>query len=118
MNPQVKEKWLAALRSGKYKQTTGALHNKNGYCCLGVLCDLAIQESVVPMWARWGQAFRIRVDDKHWESDYEAACLPPAVVEWAGLESPNPTVKGKSLAEANDSGIDFDRIADLIERGL
>lgn len=33
-----KVKWLAALRSGSYKQSRGALYNShdNGYCCLGV----------------------------------------------------------------------------------
>jgi hypothetical protein len=27
---------IAALRSGKYEQTKGCLHNDEGYCCLGV----------------------------------------------------------------------------------
>lgn len=30
-------KWIKALRSGKYKQTTGVLRSDQGYCCLGVL---------------------------------------------------------------------------------
>lgn len=37
-------KWIQALRSGEYKQTTGALQKtkgaKAGYCCLGVACVL------------------------------------------------------------------------------
>jgi hypothetical protein len=38
-------KWVKALRSGKYRQTTGTLvetHNgrKNAYCCLGVACKI------------------------------------------------------------------------------
>ena len=48
MNPEVKKRWLAALRSGEYAQTTGKLHRLDpdvfepndipaGYCCLGVL---------------------------------------------------------------------------------
>jgi len=38
----LQKNWLAALRSGKYKQGTGFLRDKNdGYCCLGVLCDVA-----------------------------------------------------------------------------
>ncbi len=33
--------WLAALRSGAYKQGKGTLVNKgNEYCCLGVLCEI------------------------------------------------------------------------------
>src|SRR3990167_9242979 len=38
-------KWIAALRSGKYKQGKGALHQVDRsryhkYCCLGVLCEV------------------------------------------------------------------------------
>lgn len=35
--------WVKALRSGKYKQTKGTLQNNQGYCCLGVACDLFIE---------------------------------------------------------------------------
>lgn len=34
--------WIAALRSGAYKQGTGMLRNiDNNFCCLGVACDLS-----------------------------------------------------------------------------
>jgi len=37
MKKAEKTKWVAALRSGKYKQGKGALrHSDNTYCCLGV----------------------------------------------------------------------------------
>lgn len=34
------EKWLAALRSGNFKQAIGKLYDKSidGYCCLGIAC--------------------------------------------------------------------------------
>lgn len=37
---EFKRKWIKALRSGDYKQTTGGLYSKleNAYCCLGVAC--------------------------------------------------------------------------------
>jgi len=42
-----KERWIEALRSGKYKQTSGELYksfeaypNTYGYCCLGVVCKV------------------------------------------------------------------------------
>lgn len=46
MKPEIKTKWLEALRSGKYKQTQKYLKVKKedntcSYCCLGVLCELA-----------------------------------------------------------------------------
>lgn len=120
MNAQVKERWLAALRSGKYKQTKGALNRgDNHYCCLGVLCELAIEEGVVLGWVDTvGKTL-----DKSLGiisvvgGDVESAILPKAVVEWAGLPESNPTA-GECLAEANDYGRDFNYIADLIERYL
>ena len=41
MNQEIKQKWVEALRSGKYKQTTYVLRREDSYCCLGVLCDIA-----------------------------------------------------------------------------
>ena len=41
MIPELKQKWIEALRSGKYAQSQLALKNADGYCCLGVLCDIA-----------------------------------------------------------------------------
>ena len=32
--------WLKALESGDYLQTLGRLRNPDGFCCLGVACDL------------------------------------------------------------------------------
>ena len=40
MTPEIKTAWLAALRSGEYKQTQKTLKNATGYCCLGVLCHV------------------------------------------------------------------------------
>jgi hypothetical protein len=45
----LKAEWVAALRSGEYRQGKNSLRCKsieNGqyeYCCLGVLCDLAVK---------------------------------------------------------------------------
>ena len=42
MNPDVKAKWVAALRSGEYEQGRVYLHDEDDrYCCLGVLCAIA-----------------------------------------------------------------------------
>ena len=50
MNPQVKEKWVNALRSGEYSQCDGKLRSADGFCCLGVLCDLYSQEPFTKGW--------------------------------------------------------------------
>lgn len=41
MDAQLKAKWVAALRSGKYEQGRQRLRNGDSYCCLGVLCEVA-----------------------------------------------------------------------------
>lgn len=41
MNPELKAKWVAALRSGEYRQVSGRLRKGDGFCCLGVLCTVA-----------------------------------------------------------------------------
>lgn len=45
IDPEFKNKWVAALKSGKHKQTRGILRDKlsNGtysYCCLGLACEI------------------------------------------------------------------------------
>lgn len=47
LSEDLKNKWVAALRSGKYEQGKGFLRrldekdsNKEKFCCLGVLCDV------------------------------------------------------------------------------
>lgn len=37
---EFKANWIAALRSGKYRQSTCYLNTANGFCCLGVACDI------------------------------------------------------------------------------
>lgn len=36
--------WIADLRSGKFKQGRGCLRAGNRYCCLGVLCEIAVRD--------------------------------------------------------------------------
>lgn len=40
MDKDIRDKWVAALRSGKYAQTTEVLHCAGSFCCLGVLLDI------------------------------------------------------------------------------
>ena len=42
MDTEIKQKWVEALRSGKYKQHHGSLFNQSrtAHCCLGVLRDV------------------------------------------------------------------------------
>jgi hypothetical protein len=113
MNPGIRARWTAALRSGKYPQGIGGLRTSKGFCCLGVLCDLAVQDKVIEAEQHWG-------DD--WSYQNETNYPPVEVVAWAGLDSFNPTVTAElgpeGLASVNDSGgYDFAKIADLIDGG-
>lgn len=38
---ELAQKWVEALRSDKYNQTTNWLKTDGGYCCLGVVCDIS-----------------------------------------------------------------------------
>lgn len=119
MNPEVKVKWLAALRSGQYKQAIGALCRENGHCCLGVLCDIHAKETGSE-WGGW-----MRIGGNSMKRSYlggETSLLPDVVVRWAGLTSNSPAVypdgKFDDLASVNDNGAEFPVIADLIEKHL
>jgi hypothetical protein len=129
MHATVKIKWVTALRSGKYPQGKGQLKAipKNSdvaeYCCLGVLCELAVEEGVLPAPTR-GDREGMEVVFAYGTMD-EAAVLPREVKKWAGLNTSNPPLlvhpdKGSlSAAVLNDTeGYTFDQIADLIEKAL
>jgi hypothetical protein len=109
MKPEIKEKWLAALRSGDYWQTQEALKDCIGFCCLGVLCDIHKKETGTTQWLDGGHSDLYLGERTH---------LPSAVQEWAGLpDSGNKYSIGVGeLASANDCGRDFEYIAQLIEK--
>ena len=120
-NMNVKEnrkKWVAALRSGEYKQ--GRLYlchtdeeGQTTHCCLGVLCEIAgLQKKLNPT-----------DDDKGVLTMYgsEDACsevvAPHEIMDFVGLTTARGHFgDGDSLVRLNDYSFDFDHIADLIER--
>ena len=112
MNPQIKQKWVNALRSGDYQQGRNYLRTDNGFCCLGVLCDLYGKENNV----EW----KLEDGGRNYEFKYHTAVLPLPVVEWAGFGGYNPYIYSRSLTlgELNDGGSTFNEIADVIEEQL
>jgi hypothetical protein len=112
MNLQIKQKWVNALRSGDYQQGHNYLHTDNGFCCLGVLCDLYIKENNV----EW----ELVNDGDNYEFQHSDTYLPNSVVEWANLKYNNPIVnhEASTLATLNDIGFTFNKIADIIEEQL
>ena len=127
-NKENMQKWIKALRSGRYTQANGALRkpgareigpipseyttkfNDYAYCCLGVACELFCEENIyydsTDIW-------------------YDNSLLPEDVQEWLGIVNSDPyltdkdyepEVRTKSASSWNDDiKADFNKIADLIE---
>lgn len=113
MNNEVKAKWIAALRSGEFKQGQRYLAYENEgsiyHCAIGVLCELAHREGIVS-----------RTIDEHgyYYYDNKGSFPPDRVMEWAGITS-FPRINGKAIVFMNDDyGLSFSEIADQIEIGL
>jgi hypothetical protein len=113
MNANAKS-WVAALRSGKYRQGKGALCRGADYCCLGVACDLAVKAGL-PIEVGIGH-------DGKTSFGFNVDALPVEVSDWLGLRdcyefSVTDDCPYFNLAELNDVGDQsFCDIADFIER--
>lgn len=118
MKPDIKKKWVKALRSGKYRQTTNTLKSEAGFCCLGVLSDLYIKEHKRSKWIDGSHNGKFYFVDSRGKK--EGSSLPHSVMRWAGIKEPNPQLElERSAISANDSDRkDFKEIADLIEQSL
>jgi hypothetical protein len=124
MNSQIKQRWIDALHSDEYKQGESQLRDADRFCCLGVLCDLYINETNRGwMKDNFGMFY---VEDDFME---ETEVLPDCVKKWAELEVNSPSVvikhpfidnekKIEQLVNLNDGGVSFSEIADLIEESL
>lgn len=131
MNPEVKARWVEALRSGRYPRAKGALcvldpddldrRTVLGYCCLGVLTELAVDAGVLDVSPDTSGG-----GNRAYGARRESAYLPDEVVRWAELSSRNPIVRSgegvfnhsRSLAALNDQDVPFGVIADLVEEQL
>jgi hypothetical protein len=95
--------WIDALRSGNFTQTTGALKNLKGHCCLGVLCEAVVgkPELDADMEYVYTSGGAKHITDIGWE-EFERLTGFAANVECV-------------LVGANDMArLSFDEIADLI----
>ena len=117
MRQEIKEKWVTALRSGEYKQGREYLKTLSGentyYCCLGVLCELALKEGVN---LTTGKGC---LTDDTFTIHYNGESTSPSgtVLQWADLPLDGEIVN--DLIQKNDvDGESFDQIADYIEAEL
>ena len=123
MPEETMKKWLTALRSGEYKQGTGALEvstkGDSHYCCLGVLqhmLDGAVEYDEygngplgVPS-QKWCKNNFVRFCDENGRVDNSPCPVPVLNIRI----SPN-SGDYHTAASANDSGYTFSRIADALE---
>lgn len=134
MKQNIMQKWVKALRSGKFKQGTGTLKhfNRNGqaqHCCLGVLCELynttmkknkkkTLSETVYDNCSDFSHGY-CRFGGKKED-------LPKEVKDWAGMRNSLGKFQANKvdeygdreecLADLNDMGQKFKTIANIIEK--
>jgi hypothetical protein len=118
MDAKLKAKWVKALRSGRYKQTPGQLHDSGGYCCLGVLATI--------LGAKW----RKSKDDDEFVEPYidgksigvkdNASCyLSPTKIGISKVRQNHLGNMNDGLGKYYDKGPrTFKEIADYIEKNL
>ena len=126
MKAELKEKWVSALRSGKYQQGIHVLRrcagiglsDNDSFCCLGVLVDVVSPE-------RWqvqpngvGAVPRESPKDEYGDEygHFDGIVYPTiSFLESVGLEK----LVADKLAMLNDDEHEgFDQIADYIESEL
>ena len=125
--------WVESLESGRYQQARQALRTEDGFCCLGVACDVSGV-------GKWEQR-RVLGGDMMWRFNKCREALPPEVMEWLAVKSCTCTLNWDSsddwrsnmksdkywfsvtprsgepsLLKLNDGGMSFVEIAQFIRK--
>lgn len=128
---EVRAEWVRRLRSGDYEQAKHYLSpmridGTRGYCCWGVLCEMAKEAGLV---VRRENSASGRYEYQFPVSESASWChaMPPSVViDWATSPLWEPRRRltigvghsgpwERPLQTMNDSGVSFAVIADAIE---
>lgn len=125
MNKDNLRKATEAMRSGKYPQTQGYLHDDKGFCALGVICDVSGM-------GQWERRHTLGVDTPDYfmyndGEDTQAAGLPTGVMQWLGIghefdddddiELVDEDGQHTTVVTLNDDHeYNLDRIAALLEK--
>lgn len=112
MDADVKAKWLAALRSGDYKQARGYLRTEAGYCCFGVLCDIVDPEGWGQLEAPPDAPAEVHLGPDRYSHRGMIGLPDRGTINNTGL----PKEAVQQLVGLNDSGETFGTIANVIER--
>lgn len=116
MNKEIAEKWTKRLRSGKDTQGKKFLRKHDKLCCLGVLCEIAVEEGVILPPSNIEGVF-------YYGEEKQDFGLPKEVMKWAKIKSSEVEVCVQDipteftlLSYLNDMvNYNFSQIADLID---
>ena len=116
LDPELKTRWLAALRSGDYQQGPNRLcqgESPERYCCLGVFCEL---KELPRTWAAYGYwKYTIHGESRYADiGNLEPALGPLGTLPGCFVRTADARKRG-SLSNLNDNGFTFAEIADIIE---
>lgn len=108
MKTDIKENWVAALESDKYKQAKGSLRSPDDrFCCLGVLCDIIDPEV-------WERHYGDTPAGGWWSYNANTSALNKGLLSKIDMD---PRDQWK-LIEKNDQGDSFRQIAQWIRDHL
>lgn len=97
-------KWIKALRSGKYSQTKNSLEDSDGFCCLGVACKVLIPK------------YKLFIDDYGFIQGEIPENQGNSPVWLNKINDNFSIITSKSLVDLNDNkNFTFDEIADVLE---
>ena len=106
MKKDIAELWATTLESGRFEQGRQQLNRENKLCCLGVLCELAIENGV-----------DVKKEEYRGEYRYnERNLFPPnEVTDWCEI-----SIAGeKKLSDYNDNHkFSFKEIARIIREDV
>lgn len=117
MNPEWKDKWVKALRSGKYRKGFTRMRSYyDTYCPLGVLCDIVDPKGWQKEFNGYKHHYRIGLPSRHVASKVGIE-LPPDESGWCPKVPYNHQLV--AITALNDGrDLTFKQIADLIEAYL
>ena len=108
MNPELKKKWIDALRSGEYVQINGQLETISKHCCcLGVLGHVALPTT--PLYHDLCMLSNYLLEAQEASMTTRDKALLPLGLTWG---------EERHLASMNDKNYSFAEIADWIEENL
>jgi hypothetical protein len=129
MKQEFVKPWTDALRSGEYKQTKKVLKDQDGFCCLGVLQDVILKQGLIK--GEWKSIESVRKaerlvldlgkDEKGRDVTEETTYhLSVSVMNLTDIKTNVANFRregtNECLASLNDRGVEFDIIADIIEK--